>query len=819
LPEADETDPLAVDPLAGTDPLMDVDFGTTEDRSPLDTAASSLPQKETAPKGISPLVWALVGGGTLLALMLIVGVVMLLMSGDDETVVADGAPTEAGAPDNAGPSPKDTAPEPTEPEAAPEPTETKPAAKPAPPAQSDPIVLNTEDLPDIQGKLKRIALAFHNFHDTYRCFALPRSGASSESPSSGGAKPTSLSWRVHLLPFLQQQPLYDRFHLDEPWDSPHNKTLLEHMPDVYHIGSNDEPTTRFQVITGPGMLFGNPKPSAFRDITDGSSNTILAVVVGADVAVPWTKPDELTLDENSAKSSLGSLADGYIACVLVDGRTLTVLKSIEAAGFLALATPRGNEIAHPDRHGRRFEGALRGSVAKSKPPSDTTTDMAASPGSTQSPSTPAASPLNGLDLHGKLQAIGFALLMHHDHFRMFTHPVSESEHGSGLSWRVHVLPFLGEQALYSEFHLDEPWDSPHNKSLLDEMPDVYRLEDPAQTRFVVLTGPEMIFGVNRQPTYQHIKDGPANTLLVVVVGPDSAVPWTQPVDLPFEPENAASLIQRMSSGPIECVTADGKLLTLPDDVPEASFKGLATPAGGEVIDVDALRKQFGPADQEPPTALKRLIQTVSKTKQERLNKLKQIFLGMMNYHDVYRQYPLARNPKLFNAEGQPYLSWRVHLLPFLDQGPLYKQFKLDEPWDSPHNMELLKEIPDIYRDLQDPIDSTNTRFLTLTGPGASFTGQYGPSMRDFRDGTSTTILAVCAGADKSVPWTKPEDLAFDPSAPVACLGNIGSALFCVKADGACQTIKPSIPPEIFKGLVSPAGGEAPRRDLINYGYR
>lgn len=925
-----DADPLDLDPLAGSDPLADSDFAGAEDGSMLDAAPGALPLKTEPSKGVPPLVWALMGGGTVLALVLIVGVAMLLMgAGEDEAVVADNPPAEAKDADNAGPASKDDASGPTEPEPSPKSMETKPEPEPAPPLHFhglyiasigdhrrflrfyedgtvlsvdmqfgstdaklagevaewfnkdhtrplprgryeqagakltiktsippndlapetyegtvedgllnlkssqeykpftfrfvevalDPIVLNTENLADTKEKLKRIALAFHNFHDTYRCFALPRSDGSNESPPSRGAKPTGLSWRVHLLPFLDQRPLFERFHRDEPWDSPHNKTLLEHMPEIYRIGSNDEPVTRFQVITGPEMLFGNPKTAGMRDLTDGTSNTILALVVGADVAVPWTKPDELTLDENAAKSSLGSLTDGYIACVLADGRTLTVLKSIEPADFLAMATPHGNEIVHPDRHGRRFEEALKEFVAKSQPPSDTTTDVAASPGSASPSTGPASSPLKGLDLHGRLQAIAYALLMHHDHFMMFTHPVSESKHGSGLSWRVHVLPFLGEHALYRKFHLNEPWDSPHNKTLLDEMPEIYQLEDPVRTRFVVFTGPEMVFGTNRQPSYRYITDGPANTLLAIVAGPDSAVPWTQPADLPFEPENAASLIQSMAGGPIECVTADGKLLTLPDGVPENTFKALVTPAGGEVVDVDAVRRQFGPADQEPPPALKQLIETVAKSKQERLNKLKQISLGMLNYHDTYRQYPLARNPKLFNDEGKPYLSWRVHLLPFMDQGPLYKQFKLDEPWDSPHNKELLKELPDVYRDPQDPLDSTNTRFVVLTGPGTPFAGQYGPSIRDMRDGTSNTVLALVAGDDKAVPWTKPEDIAFDPNAPIACLGNVGPALFCVKADGAAHSIKPSIPPDVFKGLVSPAGGEVLPRELINYGFR
>ena len=76
----------------------------------------------------------------------------------------------------------------------------------------------------------------HNYHDTYGTFP--------PAATTDGADKPLLSWRVAILPFLEQQPLYEQFHLDEPWDSPHNKTLIEQMPQVYAIPGSPTKETR-----------------------------------------------------------------------------------------------------------------------------------------------------------------------------------------------------------------------------------------------------------------------------------------------------------------------------------------------------------------------------------------------------------------------------------------------------------------------------------------------------------------------------------------------------------------------------------------------
>jgi hypothetical protein len=198
-----------------------------------------------------------------------------------------------------------------------------------------------------KNNLKQIALAFHNFHDTYQRFP------AAASVDAKGKK--LLSWRVYLLPFLEQSPLYEQFHLNEPWDSEHNKKLIEQMPEIYASPHDPELAakgkTRYVVARGKGTMFegdgkmeGNiPVGTAVRDIRDGTSNSIQALEVTPDAAVIWTKPDDLVIDfKNPLKSLSGSKLGGFHV-LLADGVVRFVSDNINADTFKALLTIDGRE--------------------------------------------------------------------------------------------------------------------------------------------------------------------------------------------------------------------------------------------------------------------------------------------------------------------------------------------------------------------------------------------------------------------------------------------------------------------------------------------
>ncbi len=189
-----------------------------------------------------------------------------------------------------------------------------------------------------------------------------------------------------------------------------------------------------------------------------------------------------------------------------------------------------------------------------------------------------------------------------------------------------------------------------------------------------------------------------------------------------------------------------------------------------------------------------------------MNNLRQIALAMIMYENDRGRYPHSRWRR--SAE-EPGLSWRVALLPYLGEGNLYRQFKLDEPWDSPHNIKLIDRMPALFNRPKTVGDGT-TSYMVFVGEGAPL-GEHplaGPSRQQIADGVANTIAIVQAGPDVAVPWTKPQDLPFDPENPMAALGAVSSGGFCVAFfDGSVRVIDPDMDAGEFKAMITHNGGE------------
>lgn len=153
-----------------------------------------------------------------------------------------------------------------------------------------------------------------------------------------------LSWRVALLPLLGEGDLYAQFHLDEPWDSPANRRLLEKMPAVYApFGpmSNPPGSTFFQVIVGPGTLFEDEGGHDPRAIGDAADATLL--VVEAAEAVPWTKPSDLVYDPAGPPPKLGGHFDDGSLALFADGTVAFLRAGIDEDSIRAFCTRNGSE--------------------------------------------------------------------------------------------------------------------------------------------------------------------------------------------------------------------------------------------------------------------------------------------------------------------------------------------------------------------------------------------------------------------------------------------------------------------------------------------
>lgn len=187
------------------------------------------------------------------------------------------------------------------------------------------------------------------------------------------------------------------------------------------------------------------------------------------------------------------------------------------------------------------------------------------------------------------------------------------------------------------------------------------------------------------------------------------------------------------------------------------------------------------------------------------NSLKQIGLALHNYHDKHNCFPPA---VVLGPDGKTPHSWRVELLPFLGAEALYKQYRQDEPWDSPHNKALLARIPAVYRSPLTASDTTDTAYFVMTGPNTAFRekpSQKGIPIREITDGTSNTIAVV--EAKRSIPWTKPEDIPADFTQPLPLGGYQPKGFLALLCDGSVRLISQDIDKTLLRSLLTRNGGE------------
>ena len=146
--------------------------------------------------------------------------------------------------------------------------------------------------------------------------------------------------------------------------------------------------------------------------------------------------------------------------------------------------------------------------------------------------------------------------------------------------------------------------------------------------------------------------------------------------------------------------------------------------------------------------------------EEDINKLKRIGLALHNYHDTYQHFPPAVI-KRTTADGRVVEhSWRVAILPFLEHADLYEQYDFDQPWDSETNLKVLNADVEVFRSSINRTESPYTGFVAVTGPGTVLGRENGISIKDLQDGYKNTILFLML--ERDIPWTKPEDLQWNP---------------------------------------------------------
>lgn len=184
-------------------------------------------------------------------------------------------------------------------------------------------------------RLRKIALGFHSYHDAHQKF--PGAGQSADGKSG-------LSWRVHILPYVDEAALYNEFNLSEPWDSETNKKLIEKMPKIYEVKGVAAGKTSLHVFTGTGAPFANDQLPEFADFTDGLSNSLLVVQAASDTAEIWTKPGGLDFDPKNPVQSLGKQLENEFLGVIADGSVRVISKAISANNLRRLIQFQDGEV-------------------------------------------------------------------------------------------------------------------------------------------------------------------------------------------------------------------------------------------------------------------------------------------------------------------------------------------------------------------------------------------------------------------------------------------------------------------------------------------
>jgi hypothetical protein len=195
-----------------------------------------------------------------------------------------------------------------------------------------------------------------------------------------------------------------------------------------------------------------------------------------------------------------------------------------------------------------------------------------------------------------------------------------------------------------------------------------------------------------------------------------------------------------------------------------------------------------------------------------VNNLKQLALGVQEYADIYKCFPPAY---IADEQGRPMHSWRVLVLPYIEQRALYDEYDFNEAWDGPHNRQLADRMPQCF--FHCPQDraagGATTSYVAVVGPETIWPGSEIVPLRDVRDGMSNTILLVEV-ANSGIHWMEPSDLPFSaiqaginrPQGLGPSSNHPGSIVVAF-ADGSARSISQSISQTVFEALFTRAGGE------------
>lgn len=632
-------------------------------------------------------------------------------------------------------------------------------------------------------QLQNLTAAMLSWHSSYAAF-----------PSADGREAfgmPGLSWRVHVLPWLGEQELYQRFHLDEPWDSEHNKTLIEQMPEVYASVKPEtkgtperEGTTSLHVLAGEGMPFSGAEAPMLEAITDGAERTILVVVAGTDHAEIWTKPGALKID-GDAKKSLGQVGE-EIPVGFMDGSPAILPADIAEDALRHLMNGSDGQGVRPEVE----------------------------------PDAAIALPGFAVRFTGPWNSDAFCQTISRAPPRKV---VVAGQKGIQVEAVCILQPQPGFALIGSQKSVE---------SMLKSLSSSSGDSEKNGPIFIDVASPsDLVAFINLQAMQSHLTDQDLKSYLHQIPG-DGPAKLTETVSFTMQLTNAGrSIMDVRLTTPSEataqqiaelCLEARQWSLTmLEKKFPEEEHvdvagewsailqSGTAIASGNEVrlnLPAPANADQFCRAMETPAAQILRgyQIEKTASLQRESFIRISQVTNAMRSFQNTNNRFLPVDVPFDQKTPGSG-LSWRVHLLPFFGEERLYQKFRLDEAWDSPHNKALIPQMPAVYASYGAQKDGRSALHV-ITGDKTPF-GNPELKPADLTDGEHCTVMLVEAGRDTMDIWTKPGGLKFREDAPKACLGTITEDFPVAFFNCGLGFLKASIADRDFSRLIQHQDGE------------
>lgn len=325
-----------------------------------------------------------------------------------------------------------------------------------------------------------------------------------------------------------------------------------------------------------------------------------------------------------------------------------------------------------------------------------------------------------------------------------------------LSWRVAVLPYLemGNNPKLKEIRHDEPWDSPHNRQFIDQMPELFRspyTNRSGHTTYRIVAGKGTLRDRFKEQSFAEAHEYDATPAIVIARGgPSAATIWTRPEPFNFDSKNPNEIFSGIESGDYLALLSDRQTVSIPSNLDSSSLSKLFAGEGGVELPQNAGLKW--------PDWRSLSYSSITEKSARNLSKIK----------ETLEQRGRFIPPAIYAADGKPLLSWRVSILPSLGYRKLYDKFDLTQSWDSPHNKPLLEEMPRVFRRPGASNQSFRTCYMLPVGKETVFNSpEGGITHRQLRaiHGFAGTIVLVEVDEKYAVPWTQPLDLSYESEQP------------------------------------------------------